>query len=128
MAGFARWRRDMYRKFAAGLTQEVWAGDFNIKKLKEKEDAIGIWYANRAAGGELLECLGFKPRTKSGKGWARIKCVDATTICHVCRQKCVWDAKKDLEHTCEHCGATWDQDDNHCRNLLARGIVPGNTP
>lgn len=41
-----------------------------------------------------------------------------TIACHVCGEQCEWDAAAALWHTCEHCGAEWDQDHNAARNLL----------
>jgi hypothetical protein len=43
-----------------------------------------------------------------------------TTECHHCHGLCEWDAARELRHTCEHCGARWDQDANAAKNLLHR--------
>lgn len=40
-----------------------------------------------------------------------------TKTCHACGDVCEFDAARNLEHACEHCGAAWDQDINHCWNL-----------
>ncbi len=46
-----------------------------------------------------------------------------TQTCHSCGIVFAFAAKQDLAHTCE-CGARWDQDYNHCVNLLASDRVP----
>lgn len=53
-----------------------------------------------------------------------------TLTCHLCRGECEWDHAKHLLHTCEHCGATWDQDENAARNLVrgASGPATSETP
>jgi hypothetical protein len=43
----------------------------------------------------------------------------ATKTCHACGWKCKFDAARQLEHICEHCGAAWDQDVNNTENQLA---------
>lgn len=42
-----------------------------------------------------------------------------TSTCHACGKVCSWDQSRYLMHTCEHCGAIWDQDENAARNLLS---------
>ena len=42
----------------------------------------------------------------------------AITIGNHCRKLARFDAAKQLSVTCPHCHTTWDQDDNHCRNLF----------
>lgn len=48
----------------------------------------------------------------------------ATQMCHLCghgeQRGERWNAAPQVMHTCRGCGATWDQDVNHARNLLAR--------
>ncbi len=41
-----------------------------------------------------------------------------TQICARCGCDTRWDAALEIEHTCERCGATWDQDENAADNLL----------
>lgn len=43
-----------------------------------------------------------------------------TTECHHCHGVCEWDTARKLAHKCEHCGESWDQDQNACMNLLCR--------
>lgn len=42
-----------------------------------------------------------------------------TATCAACGSASGEPAPEELWHTCRSCGATYDQDDNHCRNLLA---------
>ncbi len=46
-----------------------------------------------------------------------------TQTCNACAGVFAFDAKHDVEHACNLCGARWDQDANHCRNLLASTSV-----
>lgn len=48
-----------------------------------------------------------------------VKAAHTTTMCHVCHNITDIDAEHHLQHTCEHCGAHWDQDVNAARNILA---------
>lgn len=41
-----------------------------------------------------------------------------TQTCNACKIVFAFAARSDIEHTCR-CGARWDQDENHARNLLA---------
>jgi len=43
-----------------------------------------------------------------------------TQTCNSCGIVFAFVARQSLEHQCE-CGAKWDQDENHCKNLLASG-------
>jgi hypothetical protein len=47
----------------------------------------------------------------------------STQRCAECGKRETFDAKKDLTHTCSHCGANWDQDTNAARIIL--GIDEG---
>lgn len=41
-----------------------------------------------------------------------------TQRCFLCGHEGRWNAAAQVEHTCDVCGETWDQDANACRNLL----------
>ncbi len=45
-----------------------------------------------------------------------------TSACHQCGGVCDWDKARDVRHTCEHCGAQWDQDHNAAANLLRQFV------
>ena len=45
-------------------------------------------------------------------------CAYTTQMCGQCGAVETWDAEPAIMHTCASCGATWDQDDNACVNLL----------
>lgn len=45
-------------------------------------------------------------------------CAYTTQMCGQCGATETWDAEPAIMHTCASCGATWDQDDNACVNLL----------
>jgi hypothetical protein len=44
-----------------------------------------------------------------------------TQRCHACARVEPFSSRGELEHTCSHCAATWDQDQNAARVLLAYG-------
>jgi hypothetical protein len=90
--------------------------------------------ARIAAPGELIAEIE-KAAHKTGAEVRRVGEQLATQACSACGHDDPWDAAPSIQHTCGGCGRTWDQDANHCRNLLAReGLAsgsesrPGGTP
>lgn len=68
-----------------------------------------------AAPGELrVEIL----RAADKYGAAVFKQPFDSTTCYACGGVCVFDRAVHLHHECEHCGTTWDQDENASRNAL----------
>jgi predicted RNA-binding Zn-ribbon protein involved in translation (DUF1610 family) len=125
-----RRRREVYRVFSAqqatrhdGLVLE----DFDLSKMQrhipcEKED-VEIPATRRqqriAAPSELRLCL-INAFTMRGKWVVKLDPAYTTQECHLCGHTEKWDAAAAILHTCPGCGATWDQDENACRVLLAR--------
>jgi hypothetical protein len=117
-----RARNDMYHKFVAGLMRNYRIAvlpKVNWKKLLEepdadREDKPGLQraMARLAAPGELSRCIKEKMEVR------HVQFAPVTGTCHQCGGACAWD-RRQLEHTCEHCGATWDQDYNAAVNALA---------
>jgi hypothetical protein len=117
-----RARNDLYHKFVAGLMRSYRVAilpKVNWKTLlaepdADREDKPGLQrvMARLAAPGELTRFIKEKMEVR------RVQFVRVTGTCHQCGGHCEWD-RRQLEHTCEHCGATWDQDHNAAVNALA---------
>ncbi len=66
-------------------------------------------------------------QSRSGKA-VEMPCAHTTHDCAaidpetgvICGHRNTWDQAAELTYACERCGASWDQDDNAWRNLLAR--------
>jgi hypothetical protein len=125
---WGRWRKDFYRCFWARLRREYRRAvveNLNVSQMRrkagpeEERDGGLIPYRNFASVGLLLS-LATMDLVKRPAEYT-------TVTCHKCGKVCDWD-KAELRHTCEHCGADWDQDANACRNLLASGEVVDEKP
>ena len=127
-----RMRQDFYRTVAARwaseyeriLVTEMDLRDFAQKEAPEDADSTGKDQRvsqRYAAPSELRGAIKNACSTRASM-FEEVKAVFLTQTCHACGIVFAFAAKTDLEHTCE-CGARWDQDYNHCRNLLARGEV-----
>lgn len=126
--GFAARRKDRYRNFAAQLAAIYDSCAIEKIDLRETiarpaaDEADKTCDAMRhnqglAAVSTLLTYL----REKMDA--VKVAAEHTTTDCHACGQRCEWDSATELRHTCEHCGAEWDQDANAARNILARGAA-----
>lgn len=81
--------------------------------------------ARIAAPGELLAEI-TKAAAKTGAEVRLREEVLATQECNECGCKEPWNARPSITHQCPGCNRTWDQDANHCRNLLKReGLTSG---
>jgi transposase len=78
-----------------------------------------------AAPGELREEI---ERAAKKYGATVVKVKFDTETCHACHRLCEFERAKHLRHECEHCGVTWDQDHNACRNALRERSGDGETP
>lgn len=131
-------RREDYRLWAKDLCQRyetIVVEKLDLSKLKKRanpEDeaempAEARRYRDIAALGELFGALDMMA-PKHGCTILRVPPEYTTITCgaelpngDLCMQRCDWDAAAKLRHTCESCGAEWDQDHNAARNLLAHG-------
>nr|WP_294560152.1 hypothetical protein [uncultured Rhodopila sp.] len=134
--GFGRstdWRKELYRDFAALLRKRyarVIVEDTDWRKIARRAPAdsnkhdieAARWNARVAAVGELCQTL---------RAFAFAEDAPAeysTQECHLCSYVNSFDAARSIMQTCAKCGATWDQDENAARVLLARGSVVSETP
>lgn len=79
----------------------------------EEADNISKHYRKVASPGRFVGLLKEYLQVK------RVNPAHSTDTCHDCGEVCTWD-RSEREHTCEHCGATWDQDFNAASNLRDR--------
>lgn len=120
-------RRDLYRRWARELAERYAVlvfEDFDLRKMARKalpdepaDERGAREHRFVAAVSELRLYIGNALRRRGGEKRER-SAVNSTRRCHACLALCEWDAAELLHHTCEHCGATWDQDANAAQNLL----------
>jgi len=128
-------RKEEYRRFAVSLANRyatIVLEKFDLRPTREAkppeegtpaDGRVQRRTARIAAPGELRAAI----KAAAEKHGARIVEIDApytTQTCSYCGCLDQWNATSTVMHSCAHCGATWDQDDNACRNLLA---LAGNT-
>lgn len=123
-------RKDHYRRIAADLARRyavLVIEDFDLRQTQrrvapESEDAeiAAARLAQKdAAISELRGCLMQAFIARGG----RVEKTDAhldTQRCALCGCEERWDASVQIDHTCEGCGVTWDQDRNATLNIERR--------
>ena len=125
-------RREIYRLEAKRVAQKwprLVVNGLDLSKTARRnkpEDGADPeaphYYRADAAAGEFREALKQVARSCG----TEVVLIEAPAKdCHACGKACVWDAEKQVSHTCEHCGAHWNADANQARKLLAaaRGEV-----
>ena len=123
-----RSRRENYRLFAcflAGYKQVVFE-DLDLRDFAEhpdKDEPPETFITKGARPRRFKACLSeLRACAKDAVGraggqWIELPAAYTTQRCAVCSVVRPFDAARNLMRTCE-CGATWDQDDNACSNLL----------
>jgi hypothetical protein len=130
-----RARRETYRITAAQLARKygtVVLEKFDlakIKRLNEPEQGPDSPRAMRSqmhvsAPGELRQRIVDRVQQEGGLV-VSLDAAGTTHSCHACGGSCAFDAQDELSHTCEHCGARWDQDYNAAMNLMQRYLQSG---
>jgi len=131
-----RQRDNHYREEALKLVRAyttVVIGDENYSDLavKQAADPVPQPSANRFhAAPSILRAEIRSCGSKHGAEVEVVEMANLTKTCHACSQLCVWDQRRQVNHTCEHCGRQWDQDQNAARNMLrvhASGPVSSQT-
>jgi hypothetical protein len=119
------------KKYSKMILEDLDLRGFGRKAKPEEGMAVEgqnqRYWARVAAPGELREALVYAAE----KEGVKIQFSDpayTTRQCHLCGANYVWDASQAIEHTCENCGETWDQDHNACWNLLASTEVAPEEP
>lgn len=127
-----RHRREVYRIFAADLARKyerLVLEDFDLRKMAKHETVeSGVPEIKEArsmrqltAPSELRLAL---INAFSGR-FEKVPAPGTTYTCHACGSAETWNQAKEISHTCSACGATWDQDDNAAKNILARASGGG---
>lgn len=127
-------RLDTYRKAAAQLARRyarVVVTKTNLRDFVEQESAEdgsrsdGRDSRKQRALAAPSEWRGALKNACSTRGTRYDEIAGRTDPCNVCGVVDEWDRAFCLHHTCSGCGNRWDQDENHCRNLLvvASGLV-----
>jgi len=117
------WRDSLYRNFVAQLSRKYGTclmpklNLSEMQSLPNLEDDEQERFNSRNRRIACIHRLVLFLKEKMEVEISKVK--NATKTCHACRKECDFDATNELVHTCEHCGATWDQDDNACLNRLA---------
>jgi hypothetical protein len=129
--GALKYRREQYRLFALAMADKypvVVVENYDLRPIVTDEERVKQPAHQRveSSPSQLRNIL----RTTATRCGALV--IDgesklATQQCHLCGygqgENERWDAAEKIEHTCEGCGATWDQDVNNARVLLARAKV-----
>jgi hypothetical protein len=136
-----RMRKDFYRctakKWAANYARII-VGDMDLRDFAEEPDPEEgprsegnvqrrlrfLAAPSELCGGAIGKETGALVQAARNAGGECVKVDSAwkTQICNACGIVLAFAARKNIEHTCE-CGARWDQDANHARNLLASDKV-----
>lgn len=123
-----RMRRDVYRAVAARWAQKyarVVVTDMDLcvfarRSAPEAPDRDGKHErtTQRVAAPSVLRDAIKNSCSTRGSSFEEIESKFKTQTCNACGLILAFAAKRDVDRRCE-CGAAWDQDANHCRNLLA---------
>lgn len=122
-------RRYLYRQWAVEVARaytRIGIEDFDLREFARRGPAVEDETPDARAMNKcrrLANIAGFREVLKNACGnlgslleKSRVK--GSSKICHACGEMCEFDASAHIEHTCEHCGTLWDQDENAGMNLV----------
>jgi len=122
-----RHRREVYRTFAAGLSNRfgtIVLEKFDLRKVAATpaleasgDNSTARSQRHGASVSELRLVL-----TNAFHAKDEVPAAYTTLECFACRHIEEFAADKELEHTCLSCGVTWDQDENAAKVILRRWI------
>jgi len=131
-------RREQYRVFASELADRygtIVLEDFNMQQVArrprtaEEDDDNQRARSNRQLASvselRLALCNCFDRR---GGSEVRVPAPGTTIVCSQCLELDKFDVAAELVHTCVHCGARWDQDDNATVNMLRLAVEQSSGP
>jgi hypothetical protein len=126
--GFLAWRQDRYRVFADQLGRKygrLLIAAINWKSIQDKpaeEEADELRVARkrkRLVSPSQLQAILVERFGEVTKAEAK----HLSGRCNVCGEMTEEPDRSALYYTCRHCESTYDQDENHCLNLLASSKV-----
>lgn len=126
-------REHRYRNLAAELSRSygrVVVEQFDLRQVAAEPGADELpdrarWQRFVTAPSELRAALKNAFERDHGKaGYIAVPAHGTTRLCANCETELQGDAGEQLELFCPRCGVWVDQDENACRNLLRRALVP----
>lgn len=120
-SGALRSRREIYRLWArkmASLYDSCVVETFDMRSViaRGAQEIPAARHYRFLVGPHYLRA---EVKSVFGESCEVLKPAKHTQNCHVCGKRCKWDKARELMHDCEHCGASWDQDQGNCLNQLA---------
>jgi len=123
-SGALNYRREIYRLFALEMSNRydvIVVENYDLRDIVEDPNRVQEPSAQRVEGSpsELRNTM----RSTANRLGCLVIDGDsklATQHCYLCDYEEPWDAAPEVMHTCEGCGAEWDQDINNARNMLER--------
>lgn len=121
-------RKDIYRCFAAAMRKQyktVVLAKVQWKKMLHRPDEADTTDEMRFARSRSRIVSPGTLETALTSVFAEsvtLPAVHLTALCSYCGQHSGEAHPESLYHTCTHCGTTYDQDINHCRNLLSERL------
>lgn len=136
--GVVRHRNDLYSVFAARLVSQydlIVVEDFEVgniskrAKPEKKKDTSNDFAAMRnaaarqrvEASAKTLVRILVSAAARTGTRIVEVRAAGTSNVHRTCGQK----TKLGIEqiHTCDHCGTTFDRDENAAHNILDRGLT-----
>ena len=122
-------RREQYRVWAAGLARRyevLVLEDFDLRDVakqrpaeEDKDTQESARYQRVIAAPSTARAALVNAFRQRGGIVIAAPAEFTTQMCHACGKRCRWDQAAEITHTCEHCGARWDQDRNAALTLRA---------
>jgi hypothetical protein len=116
-------RLEEYRKFAKKLSDKYgWCvvEDFDLRDVIETPSVLDESHNDKACSNRFIAAISILKSCLKNKfhGLEKVPAAYSSKACHECGA--ITKLKTELVYTCEHCGATWDRDENAAANLLVR--------
>lgn len=122
---YQAWRRDLYRNFAAKMTDRydlLLLANVKFKQIQDKPDPETETDEMRVARERKSITAPYELQQTLANGFHEVKKFNPKNLTakhHACSKLSKTADPASVTHHCEHCGETYDQDFNHCQNLLA---------
>lgn len=112
-------RKEIYRLWARKLHskyENVVIEDFDLNRVIKRDQQVEIPQSRHVRFLVAPSFLRLEIKSVFGENANLVKSKNMTKKCHSCKKKCTFEAAHVIDHICEHCGASWDQDVNNARN------------